>query len=114
MDISWNIVESEPMRVMESCTLYIEPEKKAIFPIAGLKESGIESTVPKLSIFRLYVEKTNELPGIWLPITYLDILVSCAPRGHGAGAFVALWVCGNELETGRIALALPLLNGIAF
>lgn len=101
------------MRVLESSTLYIEPGKRAIFPIAGLERSGNAFMAPKLSIFRNYMEKTNELPGIWLPITYLDIIASCGPLGRGVGVFVALWVCGNELEHGPIALVLPLLNGIS-
>jgi len=102
------------MRVLESCTLYIGLEKRVIFPIHGFLGSGSVSTVPKLSIFRNYMEVTNELPDTWLPITYLDIMLSCGPRGRGGGVFVALWVRGNELEHGQIALVLPLLNGISF
>lgn len=111
MGISWNIVESEPMRVLASCTLYIEPVKKATFRIAGLKRSGSVSMAPKLSLFRLYVEKANELPDIWLPITYLDIILSCDNLGRGAGAFVALWVRGSVSSLTPLALVMPLLDG---
>lgn len=113
MDIFWNIVESEPMRVLASSTLYIEPEKRVIFPIVGLKGSGIVSMAPKLSLFRNYMEKTNELPGIWLPTTFLSIILSCGHRGRGVGVFVGLWVCGSELDPNPTALVLPLLNGIS-
>jgi hypothetical protein len=111
--IDWNIAEYEQMRVMASSTLYIMLEKKAIFRTLGLKESGIESTAPKLSIFRLYVEKANELPDIWFPITFLDIIVSCDSRGHGAGAFVVLCVHGTKYGLGRIVYLMPLLDGIS-
>jgi len=101
------------MRVLEFSTLYIELGKRVSFPIAGLKGSGIVSTVPKLSIFRNYVEITNELPGTWLPITWLDIILSCDNLGRGIGVFVVLCVSGVELNEVGVTLLVPLLNGIS-
>ena len=111
--IDWNIAELGPMRVMASSTLYIGLAKKVLFRISGLSESGIGYTVPRLSLFRHYVEKTNALPDTFLPITFLDIILSCDNLGRGIGVFVALFVHGTEYGLGRMVLVKPLLSGIA-
>lgn len=86
------------MRVMESCTLYIEDP---LFHTLFSKETGPRLMGHPLSLFRLYMVNPSELADIWQVIIWLDIVALHDSLGLGAGVLEVLSKSGIGSELGH-------------